>query len=224
MAEIARIRWQSSLPTSVDEELAVYDDATALLVVRTSRDGAPVIGTWKATVAPADLVLLQGQRREVDVRHLVPDAVMATADRVAADARDTPVATATFHTGVVPGGGVALLAVGGGTAPAAFELDVDSVVVHLEDDGKEVAWHRMERLETGFVSPEPAGLGGVGRPAEIAPGAYGGIALAGPPLDAAGAVAVAVAIEVAGYLRDGLPEQVSYQRFSVRTAAVPLSG
>lgn len=222
MAEIARIRWQSPPPTSVDEELAVYDDATALLVVRTSRDGAPAIGTWKATVSPEDLAVLGGERREVDVRHLVADPVIATADHVAASARDTPVATATFHTGVVPGGGVALLAVGGGTAPAAFELDVDSVVVHLENDGTEVAWHRMERLETGFVSPAPEGLGGVGRPAEIAPGAYGGIALAGPPFDGAGAVTVA--IEVAGYLRDGLPEETSYQRFRVRTAAVPSPG
>jgi hypothetical protein len=34
--------------------------------------------------------------------------------------------------------GVALLAVGGGTAPAEFELDVDSVVMHVEDEGTEV--------------------------------------------------------------------------------------
>jgi hypothetical protein len=222
VAEIARIRWQSPPPTSVDEELAVYDDATALLVVRTSRDGAPVIGTWSATVAPEDLAALEGERREVDLRHPSADAVIATGDRIAADARETPVATATFHAAVVPDGGVVLLAVGGGSAAAAFELDVDSVVVHLEDEETEVAWHQMERLETGFVSPEPEGLGGVGRPAEIAPGAYGGIALAGPSLDGAGAVTVA--IEVAGYLRDGLPEQVTYQRFRVRTAAVPLPG
>ena len=222
MAEIARIRWQSPPPTSVDEELAVYDDATALLVVRTSRDGAPVIGTWTASVSPEDLAVLEGQRREVDLRHPIADPVIATADRIAADARETPLATATFHAGVVPNDGVALLAVGGGTAAAAFELDVDSVVVHLQNGGTEVAWHQMERLQTGFVSPEPEGLGGVGRPAEIAPGAYGGIALAGPSLDDAGAATVS--IEVAGYLRDALPEQTSYQRFTVRTAAVPLPG
>jgi hypothetical protein len=222
VAEIARIRWQSPPPTSVDEELAVYDDATALLVVRTSRDGAPVIGTWTAKVSPEDLAVLEGERLEVDLRHPTADPVITTADRVAAEARETPVATATFHAGVVPNDGVALLAVGGGTAAAAFELDVDSVVVHLEQDGNEVAWYQMERLETGFVSPDPAGLGGVGRPAEIAPGGYGGIALAGPSLDGAGAASVA--IEVAGYLLDGLPEETSYQRFRVRTAAVPLRG
>jgi hypothetical protein len=218
MPEIARIRWLSPPPTSVDEELVLYDDSRAFLVVRTSRDGSPVIGTWTATVTPEDQAVLEGQHREVDLRHPVLDPVVATADRVAAAARGTPVATATFHAGVVPGGGVALLAVGGGTAPAEFELDVESVVVHLEDDGTEVAWHRMDRLGTGFVSPEPEGLGGVGRPAEIAPGAYGVIALSGPSLEEAGAVAV----EVAGYLRDGLPEDPSYQRFTVRTAPVPL--
>ena len=78
----------------------------------------------------------------------------------------------------------------------------------------------LERLKTGFVSPQPAGLGGVGRPAEIAPGAYGAIALAGPPLDRIWAAA----IEVAGYLRDGLLESPSYQRFTVRTAPAPLQG
>jgi hypothetical protein len=218
VAEIARIHWQSPAPTSVDEELVVYDDGTARLVVRTSRDGAPAIGTWSATVAPDDMAVLEGQSRDVDVRQPVSDPVVATADRVAASARESPVATATFHAGVVPGGRVALLAVGGGTAPAEFELDVDSVVVHLQDDGAEVGWHRVERLQTGFVSPEPAGLGGVGRPAEIAPGAYGAIALDVAPLEEAGQVA----IEVAGYLRDGLLEHPSYQRFIVRTAPVSL--
>ena len=125
MAEIARIRWESPPPTSVDEELVVYDDSTALLVVRTSRDGSPVIGTWRTTVAAEDLAVIEGQRRNIDVRHpRMLDTVAATADRVAAKARETPVATATFHAGVMPAGGVALLAVGGGTAPAEFELDV----------------------------------------------------------------------------------------------------
>jgi hypothetical protein len=217
--EIARIRWQSAAPTSVDEELVVYDDSTAFLVVRSARDGSPAIGTWTAAVGTEDRAVLDGQRREVDLRHPELDPVLATADRVAADARKTPVATATFHAGAVPGGGVALLAVGGGTGPAEFELDADSVIVHLENDGTEIGWHQMDRLGTGFVSPAPEGLGGVGRPAEIGPGAYGVIALNGPPLEEAGAVA----IEVAGYLRDALPEDPSYERFHVRTAAVPFS-
>jgi hypothetical protein len=215
--EIARIRWQSAAPTSVDEELVVYDDGTAFLVVRSARDGGPAIGTWTAAIRAEDRAVLDGQRREVDLRHPAVDPVLAAADRVAAEARKTPVATATFHAGAVPGGGVALLAVGGGTGPAEFELEPDSVVVHLENDGTELGWHQMDRLGTGFVSPEPEGLGGVGRPAEIGPGAYGVIALNGPPLEQTGAVAV----EVAGYLRDALPEDPSYERFRVRTAPVP---
>ena len=38
MPEVARIRWQSPPPTSVDEELVVYDDGAAFLVVRSARD------------------------------------------------------------------------------------------------------------------------------------------------------------------------------------------
>lgn len=220
MAEIARIRWLSPPPTSVDESLVVYDDSSARLVVRTSRDGAPVIGTWMAAVAPDVLPLLEGQQREVDVRHPVTDDVVLAAERVAAEARETPVATATFHAAALPDGGVALMAVGGGTDSAEFELDADSVIVHLEKDGTEVDWRQMDRLETGFVSPEPEGLGGVGRAAEIPPGGYGAIALSGPMVDGAGAVTV----ELAGYLREALPERPSYERFHVRTAPVPLPG
>lgn len=221
MAEIARIRWQSPPPTSVDEELVVYDDGSAYLVIRTARDGSPAIGTWRATVGADGLTLLTGQRRAVDLRHPVDDPVVTAAERIATEARDLPVATATFYASALPDGEVALLAVGGGTGPADFQLDPDSVVVHLEDGGgNEVGWQPIQRLETGFVSPEPAGLGGVGRAAEIEPGAYGAIALTGPSIS--GSQAAAVAIEVTGQLLDAVPEQPSYERFRVRTAAVPL--
>ena len=221
MAEIARIRWQSPPPTSVDEELMVYDEGSAYLVVRTARDGSPAIGTWRAAVGADELTVLTGQSRDVDLRHAVDDPVVTAAERIAAHAREFPVATATFYTSVLPDGDVALLAVGAGAGPAGFQLDPDSVVVHLEDDdGNEVGWHPMQRLETGFVSPEPAGLGGVGRAAEIEPGAYGAIALTGPAIS--GPPATAVAIETTGQLWDAVPEQPSYERFRVRTAAVPL--
>lgn len=222
MAETARIRWQSPPPTSVDEELVIYDDGSAYLIVRTARDGSPVIGTWRSDVGPADLEVLAGQQHTVDLRHPVLDPVVSVAERIAAAARSVPVATATFHASALPDGEVALLAVGGGTGPADFQLDPGSVVVHLEDgDGNEVGWQPMRRLETGFVSPEPEGLGGVGRPAEIAPGAYGAIALGGLPIT--GGQGVAVAVEVAGRLHDALPEQAGYEYFRVRTAAVPLT-
>lgn len=217
MTEIARIHWSSPQPTAVDEELVLYDDAEAILVVRGSRDGAPVIGTFAATVEPSTLAILRDQRREVDVRHPQSDAVLSAAEGVAAQARSQPVSTATFHAAAVGGGIVALQAVGGGTAPAEFELDPASVVVFVEVDGQDQTWHPMDRLATGFVSPEPVGLGGVGRPAEIGPGAYGTISLPGPPVTGPGSVS----IRVAGTLHDDARER-TLGSFQVRSAAVPL--
>jgi hypothetical protein len=220
MSEIARIRWRSAFPTEVDEVLAVDDDGAARLVVRTSRDGAPVVGTFAATVSAAQLAVLDGQQREVDLaRFAVDDPVIMVADEVAAAARAEPVATATFYVAVVPGIGLVLQAVGAGEGAAEFQLEPTSVIAHVERDGTEIAWHELDRLETGFVSPEPAGLGGVGRPAEIGPGAYGTLALSGPAVTGPGDVA----LEVRGLLRDLLPER-GYEPFRVRTAAVALPG
>ncbi|GAA3706322.1 hypothetical protein GCM10022204_25110 [Microlunatus aurantiacus] len=218
MTEICRIRWRAAFPTEVDEVLAVDDDGTARLVVRTARDGDPVIGTFTTTVSGVQLTVLDGQRREVDLHRSVgDDPVITTADELARAARAHPTATATFYAAVVPGVGLALQAVGAGDGPAEFQLEPGSAIVHVERDGAEVAWHELDRLETGFVSPEPAGLGGVGRPADIAPGAYGTIALSGPPVTGPGEVA----LEVRGLLRDLLPER-GHEPFRVRTAAVPL--
>ena len=44
MERLSTVRWHSPPPTSVDEELALYDDGTAWLTVRRSRDGEPVTG------------------------------------------------------------------------------------------------------------------------------------------------------------------------------------
>jgi len=225
MTEIARVRWRSTAPTEVDEELSVDADGTARLAVRTARDGSPVIGTFTTTVAPDDLALLDGQRREVDLRLPAADPVLTAADAVAAAAREHPLATATFYVAAVPGVGLALQAVGAGDGAAEFQLDPGSAIVHVERDGQEIAWHELGRLETGFVSPAPEGLGGVGRAAEIAPGAYGTIALTGPPLSGPGELTGPgeVAVEVRGRLRDLLPER-AYEQFRVRTASVTLPG
>lgn len=217
MTEIARIRWRSLAPTEVDEELVVFDDERALLVVRTSRLGSPTVGTFAASVSPGEFGELRGQRLEVDPREGHSDPVITLADGIAMTARGTPLAAATFHSAVVPGGGFALQAVGSGDRPARFELDPGSVIIHVERGGQEIAWHEHPILETGFVSPAPEGLGGVGRPAEIEPGAYGTIALSDLGITGSGEVAV----ELHGWLRDELPEP-SYERFRVRTAAVPL--
>lgn len=218
----ARIRWHSPPPTSVDEELVVTEDGTGVLVVRTARDGTPAIGTWTAAVTVDDLAVLVGQSREIDVTQPpVDDEVVRLAERIAAAARRHPLATATFHAASLPGGEVALQAVGGGESAADFQLAADSVVVHLERDGVEVAWWPMDRLLTGFVSPEPTGLGGVGRPAEIRPGLYGTIALSGPAMSGPGEVAV----EVRGLLRGEAGDESGargYRPFLVRTAPVPL--
>lgn len=219
MPEIARIRWTTPPPTSVDEELVVYDDAEARLVVRTSRDGQPVTGTFTASLEPDELETLTGAYREVPLLRAEPDQVNTAAAEVAARARTTPVATATFHAGLVPSGGVSLLCVGAGAESVRFELDPDSVIVHLEAAGTEIAWHELDRLGTGFVSPTLEGLGGVGRAAEIAPGDYGAIALQEIALDGADAAAV----QVAGRLYEALRDGASYQRFTVRTATTPLT-
>ena len=145
--------------------------------------------------------------------------MITTAESIAAAARIRPVAVVTFYVAVVPGIGLALQAVGAGDEAAEFQLDPESAIVHVERDGTEIAWHELDRLETGFVSPAPEGLGGVGRSATIGPGAYGTIALSGPTISGPGEVA----LEVRGWLRDLLPEQ-SYERFQVRTAAVAVPG
>lgn len=217
--EVARIRWRSAAPTEIDEELVVLDDERAVLAIRTSRSGSPTVGTFGAQVPVGDLAELRGEHREVDAWAVRPDPVIMIADRIASSAQDHPLAATTFHAAVLPGGGFALQAVGSGDRAAQLELDRDSVIIHVERDGQEVAWHPHPTLETGFVSPEPEGLGGVGRPAEIGPGAYGTIALSELGINGPGAIAV----EVRGWLRDELPG-ASYAAFRVRTAPVPLPG
>ena len=217
--EIARIRWQSPPPTSVDEELAAYDDGTVWLVVRSPRDGTPSIGTWRSTLSRGGPGLIDGVRREMDLSHPMPDPLLIAIERMAAAVREHPVATATFSAAVVPpGGGLALLAVGGGLGPAAFELDRDAVVVHLMRSGTEIGWHRPERCRPGSCLPSrPASVASRGRrrsrPARTGPS----------PCDRPRARrSRRVALEVSGYLRDALPEGAAYRAFSVRTADVPL--
>ena len=82
MAEVARIRWRSAFPTEIDEVLAVDADGGARLVVRTARDGAPVIGTFTATATADELALLEDQHREVDLRHPTTDPVLTAADAI----------------------------------------------------------------------------------------------------------------------------------------------
>ena len=211
MAEIARIRWQSPPPTSVDEELVVYDDATALLVVRTSRDGSPVIGTWTATVAAEDLAVLEGQRREMDLRH--PDR-WTRWSRPRTGRRRRPRDTRwprprSTQAWCRPAGWRCWLSA---AAPPRGLRAGRRLGRHpsrgrgnrgrLAPDGAAADRVRVTRAR-GPGRRRAAGRDRAGRVRRIA--------LAGPPLDEAGAVTF---IEVAGYLRDGLPEHTSYQRFT----------
>jgi hypothetical protein len=217
VAAVARVRWRSSAPADVDEELVVDEDGSSMLVVRTARDKSPVVGTFAGSASTEDLAALAGQQLDVDLDRPIAEPVIIIADALARVAREQPVAALTCYVAVVPGGGLAFQAVGSGVRPARVELDRDSVIIHLERDGREIAWHEHPSLETGFVSPEPVGLGGVGRPAEIPPGGYGTIALSDLGLVGPGEVSV----EARGWLRDEQPGS-AYEPFRLRTAAVPL--
>ena len=92
--------------------------------------------------------------------------------------------------------------------------------MHLIRSGTEIGWHRPGRCRPGSCPRSRPASAASRRPAEIAPGAYGAIALPDPAY--ALGEADAVALEVSGYLRDALPEGAAYRAFSVRTADVPL--
>jgi hypothetical protein len=218
MAQVGRVRWTTPEPTAVDEELIVSDDGSAMLVVRTSRRGDPVVGTWRGTASPPDLAVLTGVDLRVNLLEPPDDEAVAAADRVAA-AADRPVAILAFAANVLPDGRVVLLAAGGGDTPAQVELDPESLVVHLEQaDGVEVAWRPVEPLITGFASPGAENLGGVKTPTRIPAGQYGGVVLGAH--SAPGATRAAIGL--AGWLRDESPDSGDYRGFRARTAAALL--
>jgi hypothetical protein len=215
MERLASVSWRSPPPTSVDEELAVYDDGTVWLVVRCSRDGAATIGTWSTTPDADDhATLVATGNVVVDLLHA--QAVPEVAERLRSAALVTPVATSRFLAGWV-GGTVTLGAVGGGTRPVQFELDPATLTVHVEKDGATVAWFEAAPPVTGFVTPEASGLGGLGRRAEIAPGAFGAMSLEVPGISTVAGSEVAV--QASGWLALGLPDQELPLPFRVRTAA-----
>lgn len=226
MARITTVLWRTPPPTSVDEELVVYDDGSAWLAVRGARDGQPTIGSWSTDIAADDRAVFAAAGEGpllIDLLHPADTGrVGDVAERVATAARASAVATATFHAGVAgPRGGVSLLVVAAGARTVRFEIDPASCSVHVGHDGGTLAWYEVPSVETGFVTPDAEGLGGVGRVAEVAPGAYGAIALDVPALAATPDAATEVAIQVAGWLHDGLPDHRMPEPFAVRTAAVP---
>jgi hypothetical protein len=215
MERLVTVRWESPPPTSVDEELAAYDDGTVWLVVRGSRDGAASIGTWSTTPTKADhAALVAAGDTVVDVRRA--GGASEIAEELRAAALPEPVATAHFVAARGPGRSVTLAAVGGGTRPVQFELQPDSLTVHVEVDGATRAWFEVPPPVTGFVTPDAVGLGGLARRAEITPGTIGAILLdlEGVEVDPAAKVAVVLT----GWLAEGLPDQEMPLPFRVRTA------
>jgi hypothetical protein len=216
MRRLATVQWRSPPPTSVDEELAAYDDGSVWLAVRCSREGTPTIGTWSMTPSPEDhAALVAAGDVEVDLLH--PQSVPEVAERLRTAALATPVATARFLAARGPGKAVTLAAAGEGTEPVQFELDPGSLAVHVEKEGAELAWFEPAPPETGFITPSAEGLGGLGRRAVIPPGVVGALVLEVPQLAQAGGDGVAVS--ASGWLAEGLPDDGMPHRFRVRTAS-----
>jgi hypothetical protein len=216
MRRLATVHWQSPPPTSVDEELAAYDDGSVWLVVRSSRDGTPTIGTWSTVPTAEDHAALVAVG-DVVVDLLHAQAVPEVAERLRTAALAGPVATAQFLAARGVGESVTLAAMGGGTRPVEFELDPGSLTVHVEKDGAELAWFEPSPPATGFITPSAEGLGGLGRRAVIAPGAAGALVLEVPQL--AQADGDGVAVSASGWLAEGLPDEPMPARFRVRTSA-----
>lgn len=232
MRRVATFAWQTAPPTSVDEALAVYDDGTVVLVVRTPRQASASIGSYTGSPSTADhAVLAAAGPGPVTFDLLAPPAdpvgtVLATADRVADACRSSPRAVVTFHAhaaGPATDGVLAasLLAVGSGTQDVGFELDPAGSSVHfLGPDGQTMSWQDLPPLPMGFITPDAESLGGVVESASIAPGAYGAIAFE----TTSPAGATAISILVAGWLRDAFPDDDYPERFQVRTATASIPG
>ncbi len=215
MRRLATVQWQSPPPTSVDEELAAYDDGSVWLVVRCSREGTPTIGTWSVSPSPGDhAALVAAGDVLVDLLH--PQSVPEVAERLRTAALANPVATAQFLAAGGAGETVTFVVAGDGTRPVQFELDPGTLVVHVEKEGAELAWFEPAPPETGFITPSAEGLGGLGRRAVIAPGAVGALVLEVPQL--AQADGDGVAVSASGWLAEGLPDEEMPRRFRVRTA------
>ena len=209
----------------MDEELALYDDGTARLVVRGSRTLEPAVGTYRsepneadrqalaaAGPGPVDFDLLQPLRDAAEL------ALLAVVDRVASAARGAPEAVATFHVqarGVAADGqlALALLVVAAGTRAVEFELDPARSSVQLSRDGQPLGWADLPELPAGFATPDAVALGGIHRRAVIRPGAYAALAFD----VVAPATAGAVSLRVAGRLSAALPDDPLPRPFSLMT-------
>lgn len=233
MRRLATFSWQTPAPTSVDEELAIFDDGSAWLVVRGPRTGTPAIGTYRceATEADRDLLAAGGPGPVVfDLLNPPPSsadtALMAAADRVARAARELPDAVATFYVQKPesadsgPGSvALSLLVVGSGTRAVEFELDPEASSILFDQDGGALSWSDLPGLAAGFATPEAVDLGGVRRKAQVKPGEYGAIAVDVP----APVGATVVSARIAGWLSSAPPDEPHPGRFGLRTNDAPIA-
>jgi hypothetical protein len=225
---LATFAWRTPAPTSVDEELAIFDDRSAWLVVRGPRTAQPAIGTYRYEPAQADhraladvgpgttqFDLLKPPGGDADAQ------LRGIADRVAAAARRQPDAVATFS---VAGSGsgtlaVSLFVVASGTRAVEFRLDPEASSILFGRAGQTLSWSDLPRLASGFTTADAAELGGVRRTARIEPGDYAAITfeLAAP------AGTTAISARLAGWLSPALPDDTQPGRFELLTEDAALS-
>jgi hypothetical protein len=227
---VASFSWKTPAPTSVDEQLVLYDDGSARLVVRGPRTESPTIGTYTHSPDKADFAELAKAGAD-DVTFDLHTAIPANladlqvlASRVADEAREKPEATALFYVRALgaPADGTVSLAVGvvgGGTRTVEFDLNEGKCTVHFMSGDQTAAWYEFPRLETGFVTPDAEGLGGLRRRAEVKPGVYGVVVVKVP----VPAEFDAVYAQVGGSLYEALPDEPTGSAYAVRTDRTEVS-
>ncbi len=229
MADRVTIVWRSRSPTVVDERL-VLRDGHAHLVVLAPRLSRGQVGSYVAdpTDEERDALLAVGPGPiELDAWHpgKAPAAhqVREIADRVAQQALASPRAVVAFEArvaDVAPDGGIglALVATGIGSQPVRFTLEAAaSSLILAGTDGRRSS-AAMPSPETGFVTAEASTIGERGREARLDPDVTAALTFRIP---AAPAVS-AIAIEVAGTLREPLVDDAESMPFGVRTPEAPI--
>jgi hypothetical protein len=229
---LATFAWHTPPPTSVDEELAIFDDGSAWLVVRGPRTATRAIGTYRCEPARADHRALgsagPGTTRFDLLKPAAADAKLrATAERVAAAARESPDAVATFTIAGSPAGpgsapgtlALSLLVVASGTRAVEFRLDPDASSVLFGRSGQTLSWSDLPRLASGFTTADAVELGGVRRTARIEPGDYAAIAFSLPAPTGTSAVSA----RVAGWLSSVPPDKPQPGRFELLTDDAPIA-
>jgi len=229
---VATFVWRTPPPTSVDEEMAVFDDGSARLVVRRPRLPSAAVGTYLGHPGDEDLRALSAAGPgpvTFDLRR-APDStaeaqLLEVANRVADVARQTALAVAEFYARPLPSEDpsvlpTSLMVVASGTQPVEFELDPRMLAIHFAQAGQPVAWRELPEPAMGFMTPDAEGLGGLRSAAEVDPGRYGAILFTVESHPGA----TSVDIQVGGWLRNALPDHPMPEPFEVRTSEAEIQG